>query len=383
MTHRLLERTGIELEYMIVDRETLAVRPLADELLRTACGELVSECDRGGISWSNELAMHVVEFKTTEPPAALGGVSERFAEAVAFADGLLGGMGARLLPTAMHPWMDPAREFARWPHDYGEVYAALDRIFDCSGHGWANLQSVHVNLSFCGDAEFGRLHAALRLLLPIMPALAASSPYADGRWTGFCDYRMEVYRSNARRVPSVSGAVVPEALFTRASYEAMLEGIYADLAPHDPEGLLRHEWINARGAIARFDRMSVEVRVLDVQECPAADLAVVEAVVGAVRRLVERELPVFSEERLAAVLWAAARNAENAVIEDAEYLGVFGVNAPATAGEVWQSLGADLEHGTLATRLRRVLGDAPSRDELAATYRELADCLAEGQRFRV
>ena len=54
----------------------------------------------------------------------------------------------------MHPWMDP-RAASLWPHEYGEVYAAYDRIFDCRRHGWANLQSVHLNLPFADEREFG------------------------------------------------------------------------------------------------------------------------------------------------------------------------------------------------------------------------------------
>ena len=52
----------------------------------------------------------------------------------------------------------------------------------------------------------------------------------------------------------MTGAVVPEPIGSIGEYhERVLEPIYADLAPHDPEGVLRHEWVNARGAIARFD----------------------------------------------------------------------------------------------------------------------------------
>ena len=37
-------------------------------------------------------------------------------------------------------------------------------------------------------------------------------------------------------------------------YEEHIFGkIYRAIAPHDPEGLLQHEWLNSRGAIARFD----------------------------------------------------------------------------------------------------------------------------------
>ena len=47
-----------------------------------------------------------------------------------------------------------------------------------------------------------------------------------------------------------------------------------DIAPLDPDGTLQHEWLNSRGAIARFDRNAIEIRVLDIQECPVADLAI-------------------------------------------------------------------------------------------------------------
>jgi len=58
---------------------------------------------------------------------------------------------------------------------------------------------------------------------------------------------------------------LPEPIFTRREYEGvLLEGIYEDLAASDPEGVLRHEWVNSRGAIARFDRGALEVRLLDV-----------------------------------------------------------------------------------------------------------------------
>ena len=80
---------------------------------------------------------------------------------------LLSPMGARLMPTAMHPWMDPNR-VQLWPHGTRVVYETFDRIFSCKGHGWANLQSQQINLPFASDEEFARLHAAIRFLLPIL-----------------------------------------------------------------------------------------------------------------------------------------------------------------------------------------------------------------------
>lgn len=405
MALHLFDAVGVEIEYMIVDAATLDVAPIADRLLETASGSLDDEPVFGRITWSNELVRHVVEFKTTDPAPSLGPVAPWFQESVRQAGGLLGSMNARLMPGAMHPWMDPAREMQLWPHGNREIYAAFDRIFGCKGHGWSNLQSVHINLPFSGDDEFARLHAAIRLVLPILPALAASSPIVESRATGLMDNRMEVYRHNARRIPSVAGSIIPEPVFSEAAYRRdIFERIWADLAPHDPEGILRDEWANSRGCIARFSRGSIEIRVIDAQECPAADLAVCGATVAAVRELAlrpERDqaaLRAWPVERLAPIFLGCVRDAEEFVITDTGYPAVFGMPARAcSAGELWRhivastlgaeaphALGVILEQGTLARRMLRSLGDAPAgggpipRDTLRALGGRLCDCLSSG-----
>jgi gamma-glutamyl:cysteine ligase YbdK (ATP-grasp superfamily) len=211
----LFEGFGVELEYMIVDRRTLDVRPVADELVPAAAGAPEPEIERGELAWSNELALHLIEFKTNGPTFRLRGLAQRFQESVAEANGLLAALDAMLMPGAMHPWMDPERELMLWPHEYGPVYEGYDRIFGCRGHGWANVQSTHLNLPFANDEEFGRLHGAIRLVLPILPALAASSPIVGGHATGLLDNRLRFYRHHAARIPSVTGQVVPEAVFSR------------------------------------------------------------------------------------------------------------------------------------------------------------------------
>ena len=57
---RLFAGIGVEMEYMIVDARTLSVRPISDELIRSVAREYVSDIDRGPISWSNELVLHVI-----------------------------------------------------------------------------------------------------------------------------------------------------------------------------------------------------------------------------------------------------------------------------------------------------------------------------------
>lgn len=404
----LFQAFGVELEYMIVDAPSLAVRPICDELIKLVAGEYVSEVELGEIAWSNELALHVVELKTNGPAAHLARLPDLFQGNVRRISESLEPLGARLMPSAMHPWMDPHQELKLWPHEYNPVYEAYNRIFDCRGHGWANLQSVHLNLPFADDDEFGRLHAAIRLLLPLLPALAASSPVADRQLTGFQDTRLEVYRTNSRRIPSVSGDVIPEPVFTQAAYEEQIFGrMYRDIEALDPEGLLQHEFLNSRGAIARFDRGAIEIRVLDIQECPVADVAICHAVASVLKALVDQRWTTTAEQQqvptapLVDVLHRTTRDGQDAPITELELLQQFGLG-PCNAGDLWQHLlkevlpaSADgepgsfwqeplqliLDHGTLAQRISRALrDDVPSR--LPEVYLQLCDCLASGTLFR-
>ena len=400
---------GIELEYMIVDSKELSVLPVTDHLLKQVAGRFVNEVEVGELAWSNELALHVVELKTNGPAATLNGLAAFFQRDIARINGLLADLGGRLMPTAMHPWMDPHSETRLWPHEYSPIYEAFNRIFGCQGHGWSNLQSMHINLPFANDREFTQLHAAIRLILPILPALAASSPIMDRRTTGTMDNRLAVYRDNARRVPSVSGQVIPEAVFTRRDYERrILEKIYRDLQPYDPEGILRYEWVNARGAIARFDRDAIEIRVLDVQECPAADLAFAALIVTVLRALTEEAWQDLRRQRqwevasLAAIYTGAVRDAEMTIIEDRAYLEAFGYpeRGRCRAHELWQHLIESLffnaqspttewhealmnylRYGSLARRIVTATGDSPTRERITEVYRSLADCLATGASF--
>ncbi len=409
MSLHLFEGYGVELEYMVVDRSTLDVRPMADEILRHAAGSYESEVELGVLAWSNELVLHVVELKTNGPTASLDGWIGHFQSDVRRINEFLAAHNARLMPGAAHPWMDPHRETHLWPHEQSPVYEAFDRVFGCQGHGWSNLQSLHLNLPFHGDEEFGRLHAAIRVILPILPAIAASSPCLDGRLTGLMDSRLETYRLNCAKIPSVTGQVIPEPVYTRTDYEKEILGrMYRDISPYDPDGTLQDEWLNARGAIARFERDTIEIRLIDIQECPLADLAITALLIAVIRALVEEvwcdmeTLKKHSTDQLERILRDGIRNAETAVINDRDYLRLFGcVEDSLRADQLWAHLAERLElpagrdvnawrgaievilrEGTLARRIQRALGTDPDRSRMKSVYERLCDSLGEGVMFR-
>jgi glutamate---cysteine ligase / carboxylate-amine ligase len=401
----LFEGFGIELEYMIVDRDSLAVRPLADRVLQQVAGKIVNEVEVGPLRWSNELVLHVLELKTNGPARRLEGLADQFQTGVWQVSEQLTRLNGRLLGTAMHPWMDPLRETVLWPHENSPIYTAYNRIFGCQGHGWSNLQSLHINLPFADDAEFGRLHAAVRLVLPLLPALAASSPIVAGAATGRLDSRLEYYRNNQKIIPEITGRVVPEPVFTRDAYEKLiLAATYRAIAPFDPQGILQEEWLNSRGAIARFERNAIEIRVLDVQECPKADLALAAIVVALVRSLCEERwealhhLQKIPVEPLAELFLRTLQGGGSDLVDDPAYLACFGVlDERISVGDLWrrlyEQLASDipeeyrspleliLSRGPLAQRILKTLPEGFAREDLVAVYRQLADCLLQGEMF--
>lgn len=407
----LFQGYGIELEYMIVDRRTLEVRPITDQILTAMAGSLTNEVELGEFAWSNELVMHVIELKTNGPVVRLQGLAGKISAEIRRVNEILAAHGAMLMPTGMHPSFIPEKETHLWPHDNAVIYDTYNRIFSCSGHGWSNLQSMHINLPFSGDEEFGRLHAAIRLVLPIIPALAASSPLVEGCHGGFMDQRLEFYRVNQRSVPLVTGRVIPEGVFDIASYhKQILEEIYGALRPLDPDAIIQEEWVNSRGAIARFERNAIEIRLVDVQECPQADMAVAALIVAAVRSLVEEHWANWIEQKawritpLEQIFLQCVRQGGDAPIANADYLSLFKVpraqQSSMTAMQLWQHIAEQLldierhdlkEHqsalgtlwrqGCLAKRILKATGPQPSPQVLTEVYHRLATCLAEGRMF--
>ncbi|MFU8811568.1 MAG: carboxylate-amine ligase [Balneolaceae bacterium] len=403
----LFEGFGIEMEYMIVSRETLDVLPITDRVLEYAGGAITNEVPRNGAAWSNELVLHVIEIKTNGPAAGLTGIGDAFHNEVLEIEKILAGFDARLMPGAMHPWMDPFTEVKLWPHEYNPIYEAYNRIFDCRGHGWSNLQSTHLNLPFCGDEEFEKLHAALRLVTPLIPALAAGSPIADSEKKPWLDFRMEAYRTNSMRMPSITGKIIPERVFSEAEYrEQVFEPMYRDIAPYDPDGILQDEWLNSRGVMSRWDRNAIEVRVIDIQEIPHADVAILEWIVNLTKFLVEAKTCPLEDQKswhendLFRLLMDVVRDGEMAIINNREFLDVFGLKQmSATAGELVRHittrlkaeysfspeslplLDLMLEEGPLARRILHALPANFGKHKLFAVYTRLCDCLRHATPF--
>lgn len=399
----LFEVVGLELEYPVVDGE-LRPRPLVEEALRLIHGRRTSETELRHTGFSNELAAHVFEIKTLHPQRSLATAERRLGDGLAMFAGLLEReFGARLLPTGMHPFMRP-EDTGLWRRAGQRIYRAYDRIFDTSGHGWLNVQAAHVNLPFGSERETMWLHNAIACLLPYLPAIAASSPIYEGRIGPHLDNRLAFYRDNQRRLPLVTGRVIPEFAHSFAEYRrVVLHPIYRALDRIPGGDVLRHEWVNSRGAIVRFMRRAIEIRVLDVQECVKADVAIAVFVRGALRWIVGQ----LRDGRLTLPDHAALVNDFELVIERGRHADVAAPHFSGRRGgqtvparRILESLNehardhvtlderaylaiidARLTKGNLAERIVRAVRRSaphPGRKQTAAIraiYEELAQCL--------
>lgn len=405
--YHLFEKYGIELEYMIVNKD-LRVFPITDKIIESANGTVENEIRRGELSWSNELVLHVIEIKTGSPVNSLNGLAQKFHESVKDINRIADKFGGVLVGGPMHPFMDPYNEMYLWPHGYNSIYESFNRIFSCKGHGWSNLQSMHINLPFANDEEFGRLHAAIRFLLPLIPALSAGSPIVDGKVSGFMDTRMEVYRTNSSLIPSITGEVIPEPVYSISEYhEKILQKIYDDLAKYDKDSVLQHEWVNARGAIARFERNTIEIRVIDAQETPFADIAIAAVIAGVLKQLAFQKFCSYESQKqfetplLKEIFLNVIKNGEKAIIDNPCYLHCLGIKQDfCSAAQVWSQLIDTIilenstsiapfysaleifkKQGTLASRILKAVGNEPDGEKILSVYRSLSDCLDQGKLF--
>lgn len=289
-TYSLFSVFGIEAEYMIVDKTTLKVAPLAESVLSSLNhGVVQNEVDLGEASVSNELVSHVIEIKCSTPEPDLNEIDSKFHKTILKINSFLSSHNAILMPTAIHPWMNPDQETVLWPYGQKEIYNQYNKIFDCRGHGWSNLQSIHINLPYANEEEFLKLYSAIRAVLPLIPYLAASSPFYEGKLGELADNRLAFYEKNQIRVPSITGDVIPEPLTSLVDYHRLLEKIYRAISPYDPEKILQHPWLNSRGAIVKFDVQAIEIRVMDIQESPLMDSSLIFFITELIKKVATTE----------------------------------------------------------------------------------------------
>lgn len=396
--YTLFSVTGLEFEYMIVDKTTLKPLPICDQVIKKLSGVITTEYALGDLTINNELVLHVLELKMTQPEATLIDFDQKLTKAITTINNTLKTFNACLMPTGAHPFYNPKAGVKLWPHGDREIYRTYQSIFNCEGHGWANLQSMHINLPFSSDAEFAQLHNAIRLLMPIIPALSASTPFIENKATGYLDTRLFYYGKNQQKIPEIAGKVIPEPINSiQAYHDDILGPMFAAISPFDPKKILQEEWLNSRGAIARFDRNAIEIRIVDSQECAKADLAVAYTLIETLKLLVneskQKQSSPMDTDILSNLFQQTIKNGFNHKINNEIFLAQLSIEYKQglSVKAIWENLisrlslpptfqeviNTILSSGNLSDRLLH----ASKNRSLESIYHELCDCLAENRLF--
>nr|MDO8132950.1 glutamate-cysteine ligase family protein [Candidatus Njordarchaeum guaymaensis] len=288
MTYKALEVLGPEHEFSVVD-EDLHALSIVDKIMKGFHGRIVNEMRFPKFSVGKELQTHVLEFSSKKPFYSPKEFEETMQVAVSLVlEHLRSKYGAFLLGSGMHPLLN-LPETGVWSHRHRSIYKAYEAVFNLRQHGWINIQSFQLNLSYGSKRTAPALHNVIAGMVPYIPAITASSPIYEGKLGEYVDNRLHFYKINEVEVPSLTGDVVPEYVESTEDYKENVIGKYSrDLAKLNVDKfILYKEWVNSRGIVLRFQRKAIEIRVIDEQECIKSDVAISCFIRAAMRGLME------------------------------------------------------------------------------------------------
>lgn len=362
---------GPEHEFSI-NNDFFEPQPIADKLIKKIRGRVANEAKLKSAIVGKELQKHVIELKPRRPFESLVEFEEKMQagleELLSYLDGY------KLLGLGMHPLLDLKNALV-WDHRDRKIYEAYDRLFNIRQHGWLNIQSFQLNFSYKNEKEAIEIHNKLRILIPFLVAVTASSPICEGR-SLFVDSRLYFYRINQINIPIICNDVIPEKIRSFGEYKAILEKIYDELRSMGAE-ILCAEWVNSRGVILRFTRKCIEVKVMDEQECIKSDVAIAAFISSVLRT----ELKELSEVELRAKLDSAMENGtKNLKPELRELMRKAYENADQEERKYLRIVEHRIEKGSLGERILENLKEF-TREEIIKVCEKLSKCLEKNKVF--
>jgi len=354
---------GVEEEYQLVDARTGDLRSRARWVI---AGDWTGDV-------KPEMQQHTIEVETgvcTGTNCVRDDLARLRMEASVAAEA----QGLRIVAAGTHPFSEAAGH----PFTDSEVYAAIRDEY----RELAETQSIfgmHVHVGLPAHVDRVRVANVARLYLPYLLAVTASSPFFQGRDTGYCSFRTLLWRRWPR-----SGA--PPRFENAAEFELLVRWLtetqcidtpgrlYWDLRPHH------------RYPTLEFRAQDVTPRLEDAVAAAALARAVVAGVATGVLREPGLPAPVL-QALLGENAWRASRDGTGATFVDLfaatpgsvsaadAVLGLAHTLRPLAAelgdAEAVDALGAVFERGCAAVRMRRAAG------ELGGDLRRLAAWAAD------
>jgi glutamate---cysteine ligase / carboxylate-amine ligase len=341
---------GVEEEFLLVDRRSLRAAPRADAVLSGVPRPLQPYVRRELLDTQVEIATPIC-LASDELRAHLVTLRRAVAASAQVAGCRLVAAGASILD-------GPQRRSGTWPPE-GTRAEAMRRRFgamiDVQG-----LCACHVHVGV-GDREVAvAVSNHVRPWLPVLQAMCANSPYADGRDSGHASWRSVLWARRPTAGP-------PPWLRSAAHFDNLVEALLGSPALLDRATLF---WYARPSAIYP----TIELRVGDV--CAAVDDAVLVAALA--RALVRtavldvhagRDAPSVEDQLLAAAHWTAARFGLEGDLFDA---------LTARTRPAWQVVADLIDHVKPALN---EAGDAESVEAMCAAVRTTGSGAARQRRI--
>ena len=324
---------GIEEEFFLVDPESRDLLVDPDMGIFETCErnsgphKVMRELIRSQIETNTRVCKSVGELRAVlcETRRLVVGTAEQY--------------GAALMAASTHPFAEWGAQLTtpkeRYEH-FVVLYQETLRRFLIGG--------MHIHAGFGDPDSRIRVMTALRRYLPLLHALSTSSPFNDGRETGFKSYRLNLIGS----LPRTS---LPGPLWSRAEFDRLLTDYQRMAFLYDGSEL----WWDIRPS---QDYPTIELRICDI--CPRIEDALCIAALYAalIRYLLRRDRegalpPEPHTEIIAENRWIAQRYGVFGFFGDTRYGGRMDIED--YAAELVEALSGDARALGCEKELRHAL----------------------------
>ncbi len=343
---------GVEIEFQVLDRESLNLAPLAPLMINNS-----PEILRPRITL--EFIQSILELQTGICHSVKD-VENDLMETCSMAEELAGNFGCVLYAASLHPFASHTDQRLTANERYERIMDELQIV----GRQFIS-QGLHVHVGVADGDTAIRVCNSIQPYLPLLLSLSASSPFFEGVDTGLMSYRTKLF----------------EVLPLAGVYEYMPDWFsflkeVELLKKHNVIRSIKDLWWDAR---PHPDFGTVEIRICDLPSRFGDILGLVAFIQGLVAHLAELNgsLRICSQQILRANKWQAVRHGLNGVfIDPTGYLGDDQLDMPNAISMLLKKVGPKIQElgaSEYITKLERVIRWGTSADHQRSLYKNSGD----------
>ena len=386
--YSLLSEREIELDYFIADKDSLSPSPLAGKLLESAAGKKCSvyypDETKSYISWASGTGLCTLKIKADLGRCNIRDAEKSVYEQITIINKHLNKFNAFLLPSAVNPFTSVYYEVFKTYNS--EIPENSSTEFECC----SGVHFMNLILKFEDENQFYRLFSAVRLILPIIPALTSGSPLLRSRYNGILDNGLDLVKSNRDGRSGSNVRIIPESVKNRKEYES---GSIAEIYKSEKSNMGNDNY--NRTVTVDFERGRLSLKVFNMQESPHVDFALARFITYVLELLVNcrcgaHNQASVSTEELSNLLDEVIEKGLTAISYNEDYLKLLSINRQEklSAWGIWMILSKKvrdyagvkfppveniLKTGSLSERILK----QTDKKTVFEVYKDLACCLEE------